>query len=203
MTTKRPVKRAALYARVSTNNQTAENQLLALRAEAERRGWAAVEYVDTAVSGSKASRPALDAILAAARSRKLDVVSVVKLDRLARSVHHLLELGRELDALGVHLVVLDQPVDTTIPAGRLMFTMLGAIAEFERDLIRDRIHDGLTRARAQGKHLGRRAIPAKLDQRIRLELQKGTGIRRVARRFNVGTSTAHRIARELRAAGEA
>jgi DNA invertase Pin-like site-specific DNA recombinase len=110
------------------------------------------------VSGAREHRSGLDALLAAARTRKVDVVAVVKLDRLARSTRHLVTLVAELEALGVDLVVLDQNIDTTTPAGRLLFHMLAAIAEFERDLIRERVIAGVRRARALGKHLGRPKI---------------------------------------------
>jgi DNA invertase Pin-like site-specific DNA recombinase len=152
------MKRAAVYARVSTTEQTPENQLQVLRAFAGARGWTVTEFVDHGVSGAKDRRPALDAMLAAVRARKVDVVVIVKLDRLARSTRHLVTLVAELEALGVDLVVLDQAIDTTTPAGRLLFHMLAAIAEFERDLIRDRVLAGLRRARAEGKHLGRPRI---------------------------------------------
>ncbi len=147
--------RAGLYARVSTAEQTPENQLRTLRAFATARGWEALELVDHGVSGTKDRRPALDAMLAAARTRKIDLVAVTKLDRLARSTHHLITLVKELQALGVDLIVLDQAIDTTTPSGRLLFHVLAAIAEFERDLIRDRVISGLRRAKAQGKRLGR------------------------------------------------
>jgi DNA invertase Pin-like site-specific DNA recombinase len=107
--------RVGLYCRVSTTDQTAENQLLALRAFATARGWAITEYVDHGQSGAKERRPALDALLATVRARRIDVVACVKLDRLARSVHHLVALVREFEALGVDLVVLDQAIDTTTP----------------------------------------------------------------------------------------
>jgi DNA invertase Pin-like site-specific DNA recombinase len=100
-------RRVGIYARVSTTGQTAENQLLALRSFAAARGWAITEYVDHAQSGAKERRPALDALLAAARARRVDLVACVKLDRLARSVHHLVAMGREFEVLGVDLVVLD------------------------------------------------------------------------------------------------
>jgi DNA invertase Pin-like site-specific DNA recombinase len=149
------VKRAALYARVSTGDQKPENQLTALRAFAGARGWAVTEFVDHGVSGAKDRRPQLDAMLVDARRRKFDVVAIVKLDRLARSTRHLVTLAAELEALGVDLVVLDQAIDTTTPSGRLLFHMLAAVAEFERDLIRDRVLAGLRRARAHGQRLGR------------------------------------------------
>jgi DNA invertase Pin-like site-specific DNA recombinase len=116
------------------------------------------EFVDHGVSGAKERRPQLDALLAAVRRRKFDLVLVTKLDRLARSTHHLVTLAGELEALGVDLVALDQAIDTTTPSGRLLFHMLAAIAEFERDLIVDRVRAGLARARAQGKRLGRPRI---------------------------------------------
>jgi DNA invertase Pin-like site-specific DNA recombinase len=148
-------RRVGLYARVSTSDQTPENQLLALRAYSQARGWTITEFTDVGVSGAKERRPALDAMLAAARARKLDVVACVRLDRLARSTHHLLTMARELDALGVDLVATEQAVDTTTPAGRLLFTVLGAIAEFERGLIRERVISGVRRAKAAGIHCGR------------------------------------------------
>jgi DNA invertase Pin-like site-specific DNA recombinase len=142
-------KRCAIYARVSTSSQTTDNQLQALRAFVAARGWEPVEYIDQGISGAKERRPALDAMLAAVRARKVDVVAVVKLDRLARSTRHLVTLAAELEALRVDLVVLDQAIDTTTPAGRLLFHVLASIAEFERDLIRDRVLAGMKRARAQ------------------------------------------------------
>jgi DNA invertase Pin-like site-specific DNA recombinase len=147
--------RVGLYARVSTTDQTPENQLLALRAYSQARGWTITEFTDVGVSGAKERRPALDAMLAAARARKVDVVACVRLDRLARSTHHLLTMARELEALGVDLVATEQAVDTTTPAGRLLFTVLGAIAEFERGLIRERVISGVRRAKAAGIHCGR------------------------------------------------
>src|SRR3989449_163312 len=148
----RPV---ALYARVSTVDQTCDTQLLALRGYAEARGWQTLEYADGGVSGTRDHRPKLDAMMTDVRRRKVSAVVVVKLDRLARSVHHLVTLAKELEALGVDLVVLDQGIDSTTPSGRLLFHVLAAIAEFERDLIRERVVAGIRRAKAQGRRLGR------------------------------------------------
>jgi DNA invertase Pin-like site-specific DNA recombinase len=111
------LRRAALYARVSTLGQTPENQLVALRAFAAARGWDATEYVDHGISGTRDRRPALDALLAAVRARKVDIVAVTKLDRVARSTRHLVTLAGEFQALGVDLVATDQQVDTTTPSG--------------------------------------------------------------------------------------
>jgi len=181
--------RAALYVRVSTLEQTPENQLAVLRAYAAARGWEAVEHVDHGISGAKERRPALDAMLTAARKRKIDVIACVRLDRLARSTHHLLTMARELEALGVDLVATDQAVDTTTPAGRLLFTVLGAIAEFERDLIRDRVMAGLERARRRGTKSGRpigrpRVNRIDVDEAKRLA-GEGHSLRAIARAFGV------------------
>jgi len=181
-------RRVGLYCRVSTTGQTAENQLLALRSFAAARGWAVTEFVDHGVSGAKEKRPALDALHAAVRARQLDVVACVKLDRLARSVHHLVAMVREFEALGVDLVVLDQAIDTTTPAGRLLFHVLAAISEFERDLIRDRVLAGLKRAKAQGVRLGRpRAVVDVL--RARAMLADGKSLRQVAKALHVALAT--------------
>jgi DNA invertase Pin-like site-specific DNA recombinase len=178
----------AIYSRVSTTGQTAENQLIALRAFASARGWTVTEFTDQAQSGAKERRPALDALLGAVRARKVDVVACVKLDRLARSVHHLVAMVRDFEVLGVDLIVLDQAIDTTTPSGRLLFHVLAAISEFERDLIRDRVMAGLVRARAQGRSLGR---PRKLIDRARAErlLATGYSLRHVARQLGVSPST--------------
>jgi DNA invertase Pin-like site-specific DNA recombinase len=188
--------RAALYGRVSTAEQHPEAQLLPLRAHATARGWTATEIVDHGVSGAKAARPALDALLSAVRRREVDAVVVSKLDRLARSVRHLTELAAEFQALGVALVVLDQGIDTSTPAGRLLFHVLGSIAEFERDLIRERTLAGIAAARRRGAVPGR---PAALQGRTLTRAQrlasKGRGIREIARTLGVSPSAVSRALR--------
>jgi DNA invertase Pin-like site-specific DNA recombinase len=181
-------RRAALYGRVSTTGQTAENQLLALRAFAAARGWTASEFIDHGISGTREKRPRLDELLAAVRTRKVDVVACVKLDRLARSVAHLVAMVREFEVLSVDLVVLDQAIDTTTPAGRLLFHVLAAISEFERDLIRDRVLAGLRRARAQGVRIGR---PKRLVdlRRAHALLAVGQSRRQVAKTLGIAAST--------------
>jgi DNA invertase Pin-like site-specific DNA recombinase len=176
--------RAALYARVSTAEQTPDNQLVALRSFAEARGWAVTEFVDHGISGSKDRRPGLDALLAAVRARRVDVVACIKLDRLARSTRHLVTLAADLEALGVDLIVLDQSIDTTTPSGRLLFHMLAAIAEFERDLIRDRVMAGLRRAKAQGRHLGRPRRHHIDLAAARALVAEGLSLRAIARRLH-------------------
>src|SRR5262245_30357042 len=158
-----------LYARVSTTEQRPEAQLYTLRTYAERRGIPATEYVDHGISGAKGRRPALAALRAAARRRAIAAVVVPKLDRLARSVRHLTALTAELDALGVSLVVLDQSIDTSTPAGRFLFHALAAVAEFERDLIRERTAAGLAAARRRGARLGRPPVP---DARARARVHR-------------------------------
>jgi DNA invertase Pin-like site-specific DNA recombinase len=140
-------RRAALYARCSTSEQNVDGQRETLRAYATARDWRPTEYFDHGVSGARERRPGLDALLQAVRRRQVDVVICTKLDRLARWVRHLVALGEELRALGVELVVLDQAVDTTTPGGRALFGMLAVFAEFEHDLIRERVIAGVRRAR--------------------------------------------------------
>jgi DNA invertase Pin-like site-specific DNA recombinase len=147
--------RAAMYARVSTLDQEPENQLRELRRYAEARGWQAIEYVDKGVSGARESRPALDELVTAARRRRFDTLVVWRLDRLGRNLRHLIMLLDELTAIGVGFVSLGEGIDTSTPAGRLQLHILGAIAEFERARIAERVRLGVARAKAQGKRLGR------------------------------------------------
>src|SRR5712691_7734537 len=177
--------RAGLYARVSTSDQSPENQLDTLRAFVSARRWTTIEFVDRGVSGAVQRRLGLDTLLVAARSRRIDVVVVTKLDRLARSTHHLVALSKELAALGVDLVVLDQAIDTTTPSGRLLFHVLAAIAEFERDLIRDRVMAGLRRAKAQGRQLGRPRKHFITPEQARAAFEATGGQRAAARRLGV------------------
>jgi DNA invertase Pin-like site-specific DNA recombinase len=181
-------KRCAIYARVSTQDQEPANQLLALRAFAGARGWSSTEFTDAGVSGTKERRPQLDALMAAVRGRKVDVVACVKLDRLARSVHHLVAMVRECESLGVDLVVLDQAIDTTTPSGRLLFHVLASVAEFERDLIRDRVLAGLKRARAQGVRIGRPRVLVDVRKAVAM-MAEGRSLRTVAREMQVAPST--------------
>jgi len=150
--------RAALYTRVSTRNhgQTTETQFLALRDYATHRGFQIVEeYRDEGISGSKNSRPALEQLMKDARTRKFDLIIVARFDRFARSVSHLLRALEQFSHLGVDFVSLSESVDTSSPMGKMIFTVLGAVAELERNLIKERVHMGLGRARKQGKQLGR------------------------------------------------
>ena len=186
--------RAAIYARVSTVDQEPENQLQELRRYAGARGWAAgIEYVDRGVSGAKDRRPALDQLLADARRRRLDVVVCWRLDRLGRTLKHLITLLEELQALGVAFVSLAEGIDATTPAGKLQMHILGAIAEFERERIRERVLAGLARARTQGKRLGRprASIPV-----TRIHSVSSLPIAAAAARLGVSRSTLKRWRRQ-------
>ena len=150
---------AAIYARVSTFDQEPENQLQELRRYVEARGWAAAEFVDRGISGSKDRRPALDALLKDAKRRRFDVVVCWRLDRLGRNLRHLVTVIEDLNALGIAFVSLGEGFDCTTPAGRLQLHVLAALAEFERARIQERVRAGLARARAQGVKLGRPTTP--------------------------------------------
>ena len=193
-------KRAAIYVRVSTDKQTVENQVWELRQIAERRGWEVVEeYQDAGISGAKGRdlRPGLDKVLKDAQRRRFDVVMAWAIDRLGRSLIDLLATIQTLEACNVDLYLEHQSIDTTTPAGKLMFQVTGAFAEFERSMIRQRVRAGLKRAVEQGKRLGRPKIDAAIEKRILSQLRAGAGILATAKRCGVGTGTVQRIAREM------
>ncbi len=191
--------RAALYARVSTDEQDPAMQLADLRRLAEHRGWKIVEeYIDQGISGSKASRPDLDRLMADASAGKLDVVAVWRFDRFARSTRHLLLALEEFRALDVDFVSQRESIDTSTPMGRMVFTMVAAVAELERELIRERVIAGIRRAQAQGKHCGRKKVEIDLRPAVAM-LDKGHGIKTTARSLGVSVST---LRRRLREAGE-
>jgi DNA invertase Pin-like site-specific DNA recombinase len=166
--------RAAIYARVSTNNgQNPEMQLEELRAYCKRRGWEiADEYVDAGFSGSKEHRPALDRLKAACQKRLVDAVVVYRYDRFARSLRQLVNALEEFRALGIDFVSLHEGVDTSTPNGRLVFGIFASIAEFERELIRDRVRSGLAAAKAKGTRLGR---PRVAVDRVRIASLRAQG----------------------------
>ena len=148
--------RVAIYCRCSTTEQSVDPQLDVLRKYAEAWELEIVgEYKDVGVSGTRDRRNGLDALVKDARKRCFDAVACVKLDRMARSVRHLTTMAAELESLGVDLIAVDQSLDTSTPSGRLLFHVLGAIAEFERDLIVERTKAGVESARRRGRHPGR------------------------------------------------
>jgi DNA invertase Pin-like site-specific DNA recombinase len=188
---------AAIYTRVSTDRQTTENQERELREIAERMGWSVVEvYRDNGVSGAKsrAERPAFDALCKDATRRRFDMVMAWSVDRLSRSLQDLVAFLSDLHALGIDLFLHQQGVDTTTPAGKALFQMMGVFAEFERAMIRERIKSGLERAKAQGTKLGRRPIDADKEAAIRADLVAGSaGIIKLAKVHRVGVGTVQRI----------
>lgn len=192
-------KRVAIYARVSTDGQTTENQLQELRAVAQRNGWEVVrEYVDHGVSGSKGrdQRPQLDAMLKGAVRREFDLIMAWSVDRLGRSLQHLIvDVLASIRAKNVDLYLHQQALDTSTPAGRAMFQMLGVFAEFERAMIQERVKAGLQRAVAQGKTLGRPRVASTVEARVAAELAAGKSLRQVAREQGIGHSVVQRVAR--------
>ena len=194
-------KRVALYLRVSTTEQTVENQRRELEVVAERHGWNVVAvFTDAGISGTKGrdKRPGYHRCQGVAR-REFDQVAAWSVDRLGRSLQELVVFLGELHAKGVDLYLHQQGLDTGTPAGKAMFQMLGVFAEFERAMIVERVKAGLSRARSQGKRLGRRPVRGDVVERIREKLATGEGILKTAKALGVGTGTAHRVKREMAA----
>jgi DNA invertase Pin-like site-specific DNA recombinase len=186
--------RVAIYARVSTLNhgQDVALQTRELRQFSEARGWQiAGEYVDAGVSGAKDSRPELNRLMADAHKRKFDVVCVWRFDRFARSVSHLLRALETFKALGIDFVSYSEQMDTSTPAGKMVFTVLGAVAELERSLIVERVRAGLRNARANGKRLGRPRITVDATRITRLHSQ-GHSIREIADELGYSRSLVHK-----------
>jgi len=189
--------RVALYYRVSTTAQSTESQRLDLERVAAARGWSVVStYSDEGISGPKGrdARPGLDALLKAATRGEISLVAVWSLDRLGRSLQNLLETVNELHSVGVDLYIHQQALDTSTPAGKLAFSVFGALAEYERELIRERVKAGLERARRNGTRLGR---PTNLNDSVRaaiIELRaRDMSIRRIAAQLRVGTGTVYQV----------
>ena len=206
MSPKKP-KRVALYLRVSTGEQTTRNQRRELHAVAERHGWNVVAtFEDAGISGSKGrdERPGYDKLMQAVARREIDMVAAWSVDRLGRSLTHLLSFLTELHAKGVDLFLHQQGLDTTTPSGRAMFQMLGVFAEFERAIIRERVMTGLARARAEGKQLGRRPVEQSKAKKVKQALalrSRGIGIRRIAREVGLGVGTVIRLVDQAPAGG--
>ena len=181
--------RAALYARVSTSDQTTDNQLHELRKYAEARCWSVTEYTDT-ISGARDRRPALDRLVKDARRRRVDVVAAWRLDRLGRNLKHLVTLLDEWQAVGVSFVSLGEGIDLSTPAGRLQLHVLSALAQFERERISERVQAGLARAKRQGQTLGRPRLQLSLEA---IEAVRGMSVRSAARKLRISSSAAHRL----------
>lgn len=191
--------RVALYARVSTaTGQNPEMQLAELREYCQRRGWTITgEYVDVGVSGAKEKRPQLDRLLIAVRRREVDAVSVWKLDRLGRSLKHLVNLIAEWESLGIVFVSFRDNLDFSTPGGRLMFNIIAAMAEFERDLIRERVKAGIARAKADGKRIGRKRRLDVSPERVAELRAQGKSWPEIARDLNCGLGTVCRAFQRL------
>ncbi|MGE0709025.1 MAG: recombinase family protein [Planctomycetota bacterium] len=187
--------RTAIYARVSTTDQSAQMQLDALREHAKHRGLEIVaEHVDHGISGTKDSRPELNKLMDAARKRQLDLVLVYRFDRFARSVKHLVLALEEFQALGVKFVSYAENLDTSTPMGKAMFSIIAALAELERNLIVERSMEGQRRARARGVHVGRPATEVDEDE-IRYLKGKGLSVRAIATKLQVGKNVVCRVLR--------
>ena len=191
------MKKVCLYCRVSTTHQTSENQLRELRGVAERMGYEIVsEFIDNGISGAKSrkDRPALDEMMKLATQRKFEMVMCWSIDRLGRSLQHLVEILNELQAMKIDLFFMQQGMDTTTPSGRMIFSVFGAIGEFERNLIRERVIAGQQRAKASGIHIGR---PTKMNDGMRSAIQamheNGMSIRQIAKSCKVGIGTVYSV----------
>jgi DNA invertase Pin-like site-specific DNA recombinase len=196
-------KRVALYLRVSTAEQTVENQQRELEAVSVRHDWNVVAvFTDAGISGTKGrdKRPGYDQLCRGIARREFDQVAAWSVDRLGRSLQNLVAFLDELHAKGVDLYLHQLGLDTSTPAGKAMFQMLGVFSEFERAMIVERVKAGLSRARSQGKRLGRRPVADSIVQRIQEQLATGAGILKTAKALGVGTGTVHRMKREMAAA---
>ena len=187
------MKRCLIYARVSTKQQTTENQLPPLRKFAKDRGWKVIkEMIDHGYSGTTATRPQLTEVMNLARRRGFDVLLVYALDRFGRSVKHLVNALDEFNELGIDFCAFNQNIDTTTAAGKLFFTMISGFAEFEAAIIKERVHAGLVRARAEGKTLGRPRT-VQLDPQAVKRLRKTHSIRQIASNLGASKSAVHRL----------
>jgi len=196
-------KRVAFYLRVSTESQNVENQRRELQEVADRAGWEVVAvYQDEGISGTtgRDRRPQFDAMLKAATRRKFDMIAAWSLDRLGRSLQDLVAFLSELRSSGTDLFLHKQALDTSTAAGKAMFGMVSVFAEFEADIIKERVKAGLARARAEGKRLGRRPVSNAVVQRIQEQLATGAGILKTAKVLGCGVGTVHRIKRQMAAA---
>jgi DNA invertase Pin-like site-specific DNA recombinase len=189
--------RVAIYTRVTTGSQTTENQLRELDTVAERHGWQVVaKFTDEGISGAKGrdQRPGLNSLMEGVTRRNFDKVMAWSVHRLGRSLSDLLSVMGELKAKGVDLYLHQQSLDTSTPAGKAMFQILGVFSEFEREIIRERVNSGLARAKAQGKKLGRprRDTPKRLAA-IRKLRKRGIGINKIASKLGIGVSVVQRV----------
>jgi DNA invertase Pin-like site-specific DNA recombinase len=190
------MKRAALYARVSTPDQHVETQLYDLRKLAAQRGFEIVrEYCDRGVSGSKARRPGLDAMLTDARRGEFSVLLVAAFDRVARSTKNFLEIVDELQDLGIEFISAREAIDTSTPMGKMFVTLIGSIAELEKSILVERIRAGMRRARMEGQRLGRAPLDIDHDVLVRDRLA-GMSLTNAAKKYGVSRASVVRFVRE-------
>ncbi len=190
------MKKAVLYARTSTIEQNITNQLLDLRKLAAQRGFEVVrEYCDKGISGSKAKRPGLDAMMADARRGEFSVLLIAALDRLCRSTKHCLQISEELNSLGIELISAREAIDSSTPQGKMFITMISSFAELERNIIVERIRAGMRRAKMEGQRLGRAPLDIDRDALVRDRLS-GLSLTQVAKRHRVSRATVVRLVRE-------
>ena len=188
--------KVAIYARVSTNEQTTQNQIRELKAWAKRAGHQVVAiYDDNGVSGAKGReyRKEFDRLLRGAVRREFDLVAAWSVDRLGRSLRDLIGFLQELHGAGVDLYLHQQALDTTTPGGKAMFQMMGVFAEFERSMISERVKSGLARAKSNGKTLGRPKVSGEVEEQILALREQGLGILKIGKELGVGTSTVQRV----------
>ena len=186
--------KAVIYARVSTSDQTTENQTLELQRVAKRNGWTVEAVFEEQISGAKKTRPALQRLLQGVVRKEFDVVMVWDVSRLGRSLRHLVELLEEFHTKGVNLYFHQQGIDTTTPSGKMMFQMCGVFAEFERSILQERVKAGLARARAQGKQLGRAPIPPVTLKKIKALRASGLSLRAISKQTGVSVGKCHAVA---------
>ena len=190
------MRRVAIYARVSTSEQSTDVQTAALTKYAQDRGFeVAGVYNDAGVSGAVDSRPELNRLMEDSRRRKFDAVLVFRFDRFARSTQHLLRALEEFRALGIDFISYSEAVDTTTPVGKMVFTFLGAVAEFERELIRERVIAGVRRAKEKGKTLGRRRLDVD-EGRVRALRAEGKSVREIAKLIGCSKSKAAEVVKD-------
>lgn len=187
--------RVALYARVSTNDQSCAMQLADLRGLASARGFQATEYVDEGISGAKDRRPALDQLMADCRRGRIKVVMVWRFDRFARSTRHLVTALDEFNTLGVGFISFKEAVDTSTPAGKMLFTVIAAMAEFEREIIRERVRAGIANARSNGVKFGRPKVDVDVE-RVKSLRTEGVSLRAIAVELGVSKDVVHRAVKE-------
>ena len=189
--------RAVIYARVSTGEQTTENQVLELKKVAERNEWDIEAVYEDTISGAKAKRPELDKLLKGVIRKDFDVVMVWDVSRLGRSLKHLVELLEDFNTKGVNLYFHQQGIDTTTPSGKMMFQMCGVFAEFERSILQERVKAGLERAKVQGKTLGRPKVPPIKVRKIKELREQGLSYRAIAKRTGVSHGKVHQLSASL------